>query len=130
MLDRAAQALRWLTRASHDLKIAKRGLPAEDAADTIAILLHETSEKALKSFLIFHGWRLKKTHDLVALVDTAAEFDSSFRQYLEMARQLNGYYLRARYPTDVLPELTETEIQPVFKRVENLFDIVTKAVKR
>ena len=61
---------RWIFRAENDLKIAKDELNTElPATDLICFHPQQCVEKYLKTFLIFHNKRLKKTHDLAVLIE-------------------------------------------------------------
>jgi HEPN domain-containing protein len=67
MPDRTALAEEWFERGSSDLRAARRSFDAADYTTTLAVLIHQAVEKYLKGFLIVHGWKLKKTHNLVEL---------------------------------------------------------------
>ena len=55
-------------------------------------------EKYLKGYLIYHGWKLKKTHDLTRLVADLASYDRSFEPHFDRLQRISEYYLEERYP--------------------------------
>ena len=66
----------WIHYALGDLGVAEREILYESPAyHTICFLCQSATEKLLKGFLIYHGWELKKTHDIVALLALCAEYD-------------------------------------------------------
>jgi len=78
MPDRGRIAKEWFDRAEHDIDGAEILFESEHYTDTIAVLIHQAAEKYLKGFLLFNGWRLKKTHDLEELIIEAMAFFPDF----------------------------------------------------
>ena len=58
----------WYELARRDLDKARRDL-AQGDLPYAAMLFQQAGEKACKGWLIAHGWKLIKTHDLVFLLD-------------------------------------------------------------
>ena len=88
----------WFERGEHDLKGAEILFKSGHYPDTIAILIHQATEKYLKGFLISNGWYLKKIHDLEKLVTETMTFAPDFEHYLDFARRVTAYYVEERYP--------------------------------
>jgi HEPN domain-containing protein len=90
----------WLRFAQADLTSAKIMLKAEDdlVIGNILYSSQQCAEKALKAFLVFKKQEIKKTHDLVELVDTCKEIDLEFSILSSNAAELNPYVTKARYP--------------------------------
>ena len=126
MPDREKFAQEWLARGSNDLQTAQLAFQAGAPTGTIAVLLQQASEKYLKGYLISKGWRLKKTHDLVALMDGAIEYDAVFSDYLDMARRLTAYYLEDRYPPGPPTDYPREEIAHVLEQTEKLIARIQK----
>ena len=57
----------WLKIARKDWERAKRNLEDEDP-EAAGFFLQQSVEKYLKAFLLQRGWKLKKIHDLDALL--------------------------------------------------------------
>ncbi len=55
-------------------------------------------EKFLKAFLLGHGWRLARTHDLEALLGEAATRISDLSRYQPLCVRVTDYYVQDRYP--------------------------------
>jgi len=68
----------WIDRGEHDMEAAQLLLDRKAHADVVLFHIHQAVEKYLKAFLIHHGWRLKKIHDLETLITEAADFDDVF----------------------------------------------------
>jgi HEPN domain-containing protein len=62
------------------------------------MLLQQAAEKYLKGYLIYYGWQLQRTHDLVRLVADLANYDRSLEAHLDSLQRISEYYLEERYP--------------------------------
>ncbi len=104
------------------LKFAVAGheLERDDAAcNTICFLCQEAAEKYLKAYLISKGWVLKKTHDIVELLEYCSDYDDDFNQLVEAGRILNDYIVEGRYPGDISFETIEiVQAQEAYKVVK------------
>ena len=101
----------WLHKARQDLERVRPRLEEGDAADA-AFHLHQALEKALKAFLLQHGWTLRRIHDLRALLAEAERFSPALKQYRALCREVSAYYLLERYPFFVTePTVEEIGLQ-------------------
>jgi HEPN domain-containing protein len=116
----------WIERGKHDLEAAQLLLDREAHSDIVLFHIHQAVEKHLKGFLIHHGWRLKKIHDLETLISEAVDFDSSFENYLEVGRRLTAFYYMERYPPGPIPSYSAEEtgqmLEAAGKLVEKIAD--------
>ncbi len=102
--------IEWLKFANENFSVAEHELERDDAAcNTICFLCQEAAEKYLKSYLISKGWELKRTHDIVELLEYCSDYDNGFDQLVEAGRILNDYIVEGRYPGDISFETIETE---------------------
>jgi len=60
----------WFAKAEQDLARVQRRLDEGDTEDA-AFHLQQAVEKALKGYLLARGWKLRKIHDVEALLDEA-----------------------------------------------------------
>ena len=65
----------------------------------------ESAEKYLKAYLISKGWELKKTHDIVELLEYCSDYDKRFDILVEDGTILNDYTADGRYPGDIAFEV-------------------------
>jgi HEPN domain-containing protein len=87
----------WINKAEQDLgRVAKR-LVEGDTEDA-AFHLQQAIEKFFKGFLLSTAWKLKKIHDLEALLDDAVRVAPKLEAYRALCQQVTGYYLAERYP--------------------------------
>jgi HEPN domain-containing protein len=94
----------WIRKAESDLKTAKDELATEEpATDTVCFHAQQCAEKYLKTFLVFHGVEVPKTHNIAELVHQCARLDASFeRLYAIKAQSLTDFAVAFRYPGDLL----------------------------
>jgi HEPN domain-containing protein len=100
----------WLRFAEENLAVARRELGYEQPAHhTICFLCHTAAEKYLKGYLISRGWTLKKTHDLLELLELCAEYDPAFGSIVTDGSILNEYSVSGRYPADIAFETFDAD---------------------
>ncbi len=88
----------WIGKAKQDLSRVAKRLVEGDTEDA-AFHLQQAIEKFLKGFLLSTGWKLKKIHDLEALLDDAVRMAPKLEAYRALCQQVTGYYLTERYPS-------------------------------
>ena len=77
--------------------------------------------------MISKGWRLRKTHNLITLLEEVIKYDTSFSDFMELGRRLSAYYMESRYPADAPTIYSEEEIAGVLAQTENLIAKIVKA---
>ncbi|MDR4497214.1 MAG: HEPN domain-containing protein [Candidatus Scalindua sp.] len=122
----------WLKFADENFAVAGHELERDDAAcHTICFLCQEAAEKYLKAYLISKGWELKKTHDIVELLEYCSDYDDDFDQLVEAGRVLNDYVVEGRYPGNISFETIEiVQAQEAYKLAENIKECVVARLGR
>lgn len=92
------QADEWYERGRHDIESAQLLYDERGYTDTIAFHIHQALEKYLKGFLVLHGTKPPKIHELDTLLHHAAAFDQRLIEYLELCEKASRFYLSDRYP--------------------------------
>lgn len=88
----------WLRSARTRLHSADLLHAIEGANESVIELLQEASERFLKAYLIFHGWKLRRIHDLGALVAEAVKLDAQFSAFEDFADSLTDQFWAQHYP--------------------------------
>lgn len=71
----------WLRYSQENLLFARSGMKEDFTPyHMICSLCHGSAEKYLKAFLIWNGWKLKKTHDLQDLLAFCMDFEPEFEK--------------------------------------------------
>jgi len=101
----------WLIKSHRDLKVAIALFNLEESLlDAVVFHCQQSAEKALKAYLAYQNFRLKKTHDLSVLITFCLPFDSSFTEIEDFVDILTPYATEFRYPGDAIePEPYEAE---------------------
>ncbi len=117
----------WLLKADHDLISAQRLLEIEPRIlDSACFHCQQAVEKYLKAFLIFKGFTIERTHNIVFLLSKCAEFDSVFTDI--DPRNIDVYAVQARYPDYAeMPELAEANSH--YKLALKIKDIVLTRIE-
>lgn len=95
----------WIRSARTRLHSVDVLHPIEGATESVIELLQEASERFLKAYLIGQGWKLRKIHDLGALVAEAVNFDSRFSAFEDFADSLTDQFWAQHYPGGDLDEV-------------------------
>ncbi len=127
MPDRAKLAKEWFVRGDHDLQSARLLLNQGGPTDTIGVLIQQATEKYLKGYLIYNGWKLKKTHDLRGLIAEAVDYDPGFTDYQDFARKATAHYLENRYPPTLPVEYPREEMAAMLEQAEKLVARIKEA---
>lgn len=111
----------WLRIADKDLGRVERALDDGDP-ELAGFCLQQAAEKFLKAFLLTRGWKLRRIHDLEALLDDAVLYDPSLEQFRPLCQGVTKYYLFERYPLMAEPGLTTEEVQISFESLRGLIE--------
>jgi HEPN domain-containing protein len=115
----------WLRFAEENLSVAEQALSFEEPAwHTICFLCQSAAEKYLKAYLIANGWKLERTHDIVALLAHCSDYDDTFADLSGTSAVLNEYIVAGRYPGDLTFEDIELanaqEAVAIVRQIRNL----------
>ena len=118
----AQAAKEWLTKAWHNLSTAQLLFSVNHYTDIIAVDLHYSCEKSLKSILAYQNKKIPKSHDLVEIYKNVIDFITI--EEIELLKQVSEYHIEESYPAfnRVLPP--RDEIKEVLDFTEQLFDTV------
>jgi HEPN domain-containing protein len=95
----------WLRSARSRLHSADLLHPIEGATESVIELMQEAAERFLKAYLISRGWKLRKIHDLGALVAEAVILDPRFSAFEDFADSLTDQFWAQHYPGGDLTEV-------------------------
>jgi HEPN domain-containing protein len=92
----------WFEKARRDYEIAYKLLEDQNYPYIPEALYHaqQSVEKSLKGFLVFHGIRPDRTHNLVVLLDACMLINPKFNILMQHARDLTDFAIKTRYPED------------------------------
>lgn len=122
-------AREWLIIGEKDLRRVEILLNADDP-EGAAFFLQQSAEKLLKGYLIAQGWKLKKTHDLVALVTEADKYSPGMKTHLPVCRRLSEIYVADRYPGSSEGYVSVEEVRRYVREAQPLIEIVRLALKK
>ena len=113
----------WIKVARKDLQRAKRNLREQDA-EAAGFFLQQCLEKYLKAFLLQHGWKLRKIHELDALLDEAIQYKSDLQNFYNLCERVTGYYFIDRYPPLGTLEITDKDIEKDLKEAQRFIHTI------
>jgi HEPN domain-containing protein/predicted nucleotidyltransferase len=129
------KAREWLPRAEEDVEMLRRALVYPEIVDMAAFHLQQAVEKYLKAYLLNKGWRLKRTHNLEALLREAIPFNSELEVFAEVCKKINPWYLAGRYPPfrrragQLAPPPTAEEVRQAMREVEPLIGKILQSIR-
>jgi HEPN domain-containing protein len=95
-------AQRWLRQAEHDLAISRGHQERGDFSDA-CFMAEQAAQKALKAFLLGHGYRSVPIHSVAQLTERCAQINPAFAVHITAGRVLDQYYIPTRYPDALAP---------------------------
>ena len=87
--------------------------------------LQQAVEKFFKAYLIRQGWRLKRTHDLVELLDDAVEYDATLEEFRAICKLVTKYSAASRYPASPdsdLPDMSDESVRAAANELAPLIE--------
>lgn len=120
----------WFERAEKDLSSARHLLGEVEAAFIIpaAMLLQQAVEKYLKGFLLANSRRLKRTHDLLELLDEVLPDAPELARFDVACIKITEYYTEQRYPPLVTSDIKKGEVLQSLIEADELIDEIKKLV--
>jgi HEPN domain-containing protein len=114
----------WLERAECDLDSAR--ILKDNNGDNCNAAFHcqQCIEKALKGYLLYKTGKHVDGHNLTFLCRSACKVDRKFNEWLDESTSLNRYYIETRYPTDVGFDITDTELERVYKMATDTYEFI------
>lgn len=105
------QAEEWFERGRHDIETAQLLYDERGYTDSIAYHIQQSVEKYLKGYLVLHGRKPPKIHELDTILNQIAAFDDSFNDFLNLCEKASRYYIEDRYPPGPPVEYEYEEIK-------------------
>ena len=118
----------WLALAEKDLLRVTRSLRDKDP-ELAAFYLQQAVDKCLKAYLLSKGWKLRRIHDLEALLDDAMAHDPSLDQFRNACPKITNYYVVERYPLTVEAEFTLDEVRTSLEAAGQLIEKLRRGIR-
>ncbi len=120
----------WLERAECDLQSAK--ILKDNDGDNCNAAFHcqQCIEKALKGYILYSTGRHTDGHNLTFLCRSAVKLDKKFTEWLDESTSLNRYYIETRYPTDLGFDVSDEELERVYKMAYDMYVFIFKVISR
>ena len=116
----------WLRKAEHDFLSIQNNISAEETPwDVVCFHAQQAAEKILKAFIIYHGYTVEKTHDLIQLLSVCVNIEPSLIVLESDCQELNYYSVSSRYPDD-LYEPDESDGRKMLDSAERIRESVLK----
>lgn len=111
----------WVRIAEKDLVRVDRLLGEHDP-ELAGFCLQQAVEKFFKAFLLSKGWRLRRIHNLDALLDDAITYDASLEKFRSVCQKISAFYFLERYPFLVETGITEEDIRASLDEAKELVE--------
>jgi len=119
----ASVADEWILIARKDWRRAERNLKDQDS-EAAGFFLQQSLEKYLKAFLLKHDWKLRKIHELDALLDEASKHQQELESCRDLCERVSGYYFAERYPPLSDFELSVADIRKDLKEAREFVKLM------
>jgi len=119
----------WLQKAKEDLLWTANSLEGKIFYGA-CFTTHQVTEKALKSFLLFHKKPLRKIHDLRALLEDCIKIDKDFEMLRDSVITISPYYIGTRYPIyEELATFGEKEARKAYNLASEVIEFVERKIE-
>lgn len=98
--------------------------------NTLLFHVQQCAEKALKSYIILKKGSVKRTHDLIGLIDICMGIDKEFENLRPLVAELNPYLTLGRYPDPTFEKLSQEAMQKLINQSEFIFKFVTRQITK
>lgn len=119
----------WFKKAQVDLKSAKL-LLSHRILGPAGFHIQQVIEKYLKGYLLSKGWHLKKTHDLVELLNETVNHEPSLESFRELCINATEFYIEDCYPFLILSRLNKDEIERVLEKTKEMVRKIKSLYKK
>ena len=120
----------WLQKAKEDLLWTANSLEGKIFYGA-CFTAHRATEKALKSFLLFHKKPLRKIHDLRALLENCIKIDKDFETLRASIITITPYYIETRYPIyEELASFNEKEAGEAYDVAQQTIEFVERKINK
>ena len=123
------QAIEWFERGDHDIESAQLLFEEKGHTDVIAYHIQQAIEKYLKGYLVYHGKKYPRIHELDSLLHLISKFDKSFDDFIELCEKVSRYYIEERYPPGPLSVYTHEEIGQDLEGAKNLISKIKDKIQ-
>jgi HEPN domain-containing protein len=112
----------WVRIAEKDLGRVSKLLKDQDA-ELAGFCLQQAVEKFLKAYLLKHGWKLRRIHNLDTLLDDAISINPSFVTFHKVCIRITSFYFLERYLSfDV--QIIEDDLVTCLNEVKPLIEAI------
>jgi len=114
-MDKSKEGFSWFEYAENDFEaVTILSTQLVPKFEIVCYHCQQCAEKLLKGYIASKNGKLLKTHDLVVLCETCANYDLEFEKIIEQCSDLTIYASEVRYPN-----FMEIESYHMKKAIEN-----------
>lgn len=123
-----AEYEKWLEKAREDLEWTGHNIKA-GVYYGACFSAQQSAEKSLKAFLLSHKKRLRKVHDVLALLEDCITIDPKFESLRHQCAVLFPYYIETRYPDlSEFVEFDQAKADEAFNAADKILEFVENVV--
>ena len=97
---------------------------------TMLFHVQQSAEKALKSYIVLKKGSVKRTHDLIELIEICMETDKEFEILRSIVAELNPYQTLGRYPSPTFEKPSQDAMQDLINQSEFIFNFVIHRISK
>ncbi len=118
----------WLNNAQEDIITAEMIMSNPRCYKLASFHCQQTLEKSLKSYILFKENKLLDGHNLLWLCRQAAKIDKDFIDFIDECALINHCYIETRYPSDLLFEITDNQMEKIFSSTKTVFEAICNKI--
>lgn len=121
----------WVAKADEDFQFAERDLRDEDTFFALLCFhFYQAAEKYLKALCLVFHLPLKKTHDLIELLEMCIQKYPACEELRPDITFLKPFYIETRYPVAYPIGNTKEEASSAYKSANRIRTFVKSTIQR
>lgn len=118
----------WINKADGDLKVAEREIAAPDPVlEAVCFHLQQAVEKYIKAFLSNKLKDIRKTHNLLFLIEQCIKIDKDFKIFEKEFDIISECGVEIRYPDSFL-NLEKNELSDILPKVKEFRSFILEKI--
>jgi HEPN domain-containing protein len=122
------QAEEWFERGARDIETAQLIFDERGYTDAIAYHIQQALEKYMKGYLVLHGKKPPRIHELNTLLNHILTIDESLADFLDLCEKASRYYFEERYPPGPPADYSYEEIESDLNQAWSMIKIIRAKV--
>jgi len=123
------QAIEWFERGDRDIETPQLLYDERGYTDAIAYHIQQAIERYLKGYLVLHGRKPPRIHEVDSLLETASQLRANlYERFIDLCERASRSYVEDRYPPGPPADYSYEEIEADLGSAWELVKLIRREV--